>query len=370
MNVTTQAQHPPPVTDKTPQGAPLRLRDLVKRFDSGPPAVAGINLDVAANEFVVLVGPSGCGKSTTLRLIAGLETATSGDIEIAGKRVNDQGAAQRDVAMVFQNYALYPHMTVAQNIAFGLRRRGVSRADTKAAVAEAARALELTDLMHRMPGDLSGGQKQRVAMGRAIVRNPRLFLFDEPLSNLDARLRLTMRTEIKRMHARVPTTTIYVTHDQTEAMTMADRVVVMNAGKIKQIGTPMEIYNAPVSRFVAEFIGAPAMTFADGALTDTALTLKGGLRLPAPATTHRGPVTLGLRPEALRLANTGLPARLELLEPLGAETLALWQTDALGPVWVRLDPRPDLRPGATGCLQPDMTRAHLFDPQTGQRLTR
>jgi ABC-type sugar transport system ATPase subunit len=301
---------------------------------------------------VVLVGPSGCGKSTTLRLIAGLETATSGDIEINGARVNHQGAAQRDVAMVFQNYALYPHMTVAQNIGFGLRRRGISRAETRIAVAQAARALELEDLLHRMPGDLSGGQKQRVAMGRAIVRNPRLFLFDEPLSNLDARLRLTMRTQIKRMHAKVPTTTIYVTHDQTEAMTMADRVVVMNAGQIAQIGTPMEIYNAPVSRFVAEFIGAPAMTFADGMLSDTALTLRGGVRLPAPATTHRGPVTLGLRPEALRMADTGLPARLELLEPLGAETLALWQTDALGPVWVRLDPRPDLPPARPAVCNP------------------
>jgi sn-glycerol 3-phosphate transport system ATP-binding protein len=368
MNVTIAQPQPAQMPDKTPQGATLRLRDLVKRYATGPAAVAGINLDVAADEFVVLVGPSGCGKSTTLRLIAGLETATSGDIEINGARVNHQGAAQRDVAMVFQNYALYPHMTVAQNIGFGLRRRGVSRAGTRIAVAQAARALALEDLLHRMPSDLSGGQKQRVAMGRAIVRNPRLFLFDEPLSNLDARLRLTMRTQIKRMHAKVPTTTIYVTHDQTEAMTMADRVVVMNAGQIAQIGTPMEIYNAPVSRFVAEFIGAPAMTFADGMLSDTALTLRGGVRLPAPATTHRGPVTLGLRPEALRMADTGLPARLELLEPLGAETLALWQTDALGPVWVRLDPRPDLRPGATGCLQPDMTRAHLFDPASGLRL--
>lgn len=369
MNLTIAQQLVADAQDKVPQGATLRLRDLVKRFDTGPAAVAGINLDVAANEFVVLVGPSGCGKSTTLRLIAGLETATSGDIEIAGKRVNDLGAAARDVAMVFQNYALYPHMNVAQNIAFGLRRRGASRAEAKAAVAEAARALELDDLMHRMPGDLSGGQKQRVAMGRAIVRNPRLFLFDEPLSNLDARLRLTMRTEIKRMHFRVPTTTIYVTHDQTEAMTMADRVVVMNAGRIEQIGTPMEIYNAPVSRFVAEFIGAPAMTFAEGVLTDTALTLGNGHRLPPPVTGYRGPVTVGLRPEALNVADIGLPARLELLEPLGAETLALWQTDALGPVWVRLDPRPGLRPGATACLQPDMTRAHLFDPASGRRLT-
>ena len=351
----------------TTRGATLRLRDLVKRYGPGPAAVDGIDLDVAANEFVVLVGPSGCGKSTTLRLIAGLEEASDGTIEIAGEKVNDLGAAARDVAMVFQNYALYPHMNVAQNIGFGLRRRGASRADAKRAVAEAGEILELTDLMHRLPGDLSGGQKQRVAMGRAIVRQPRLFLFDEPLSNLDARLRLTMRTEIKRLHARVPTTTIYVTHDQTEAMTMADRVVVMNAGRIEQIGTPMEIYDAPVSRFVAGFIGAPAMTFAGGVMDDQGLTLATGAHLPCDMQ-HRGPVTLGLRPEALRLGDTGLPAKLDMLEPLGAETLALWQTEALGQVWVRMTPDPALRPGASAHLLPDMTRAHLFDPATGRRV--
>jgi len=353
------------------QGASLSLGGLAKRFGSGPAAVDGIDLDVAADEFVVLVGPSGCGKSTTLRLIAGLEQPTGGTIRIAGKAVNHLGAAARDVAMVFQNYALYPHMTVAQNIGFGLRRRGMSRAETAEAVTEAGRVLELTDLMHRQPGDLSGGQRQRVAMGRAIVRKPRLFLFDEPLSNLDARLRLTMRTEIKRLHARVPTTTIYVTHDQTEAMTMADCVVVMNAGRIEQTGTPMEIYNAPVSRFVAGFIGAPAMTFADGVLSDDGLTLKGDHRLPSPDTRHRGPVTVGLRPEALAPGPDtagGVPARLELVEPLGAETLALWQTDALGPVWVRLEASDTLRPGATAHLHADMTRAHLFDPDTGLRL--
>jgi len=367
MNMPAIMPDPTAAKGTVPQGATLGLYDLVKRYGSGPAAVDGINLDVAANEFVVLVGPSGCGKSTTLRLIAGLEDASDGVIEIAGDKVNHLGAAARDVAMVFQNYALYPHMTVAQNIGFGLRRRGASRADVKAAVAQAAEILELTELMHRLPGDLSGGQKQRVAMGRAIVRRPRLFLFDEPLSNLDARLRLTMRTEIKRLHARVPTTTIYVTHDQTEAMTMADRVVVMNAGRIEQIGTPMDIYNTPVSRFVAGFIGAPAMTFADGVLDDRGLTLASGLHLPCDAR-HRGPVTLGLRPEALTLGDSGMPAQLDMLEPLGAETLALWQTDALGPVWVRMAPDPALRPGATAHLHPDMTRAHLFDPASGRRV--
>ena len=357
------------------RGVPLCLRNLTKRFDRGPAAVDGIDLEVAANEFVVLVGPSGCGKSTTLRLVAGLENATSGDIEIGGQRVNHLGAAARDVAMVFQNYALYPHMSVAQNIGFGLRRRGASRKDVSLAVAEAARVLELSDLMQRRPGGLSGGQKQRVAMGRAIVRNPRLFLFDEPLSNLDSRLRMSMRTEIKRLHALVPTTTVYVTHDQTEAMTMADRVAVMNAGRIEQIGPPMDIYNAPATRFVAGFIGAPAMNFADGTLDDDGLHLPGGLLLSLPGPLdrgplHRGPVTLGLRPEAFALVDDGtgaLPARLELLEPLGAETLALWQTKALGPLWVRHAATVALRPGINGHLRPDMTRAHLFDPQTGLR---
>jgi len=371
MNVQTMTTQTDPIpADKTSHGVTLRLHGLTKRFDSGPAAVDGINLDVAANEFVVLVGPSGCGKSTTLRLIAGLEEASSGDIDIGGQRVNHLGAAARDVAMVFQNYALYPHMSVAQNIGFGLRRRGASRAEVSRAVAEAARILELTDLMHRRPGDLSGGQRQRVAMGRAIVRSPRLFLFDEPLSNLDSRLRMSMRTEIKRLHALVPTTTVYVTHDQTEAMTMADRVAVMNAGRIEQIGAPMEIYNSPATRFVAGFVGAPAMNFAEGTLHDDGLHLSGGLRLAVDNHRHRGPVTLGLRPEAFSLLDDptdSLPARLELLEPLGAETLALWQTEALGPLWVRHAATVTLRPGITGHLKPDMTRAHLFHPETGLR---
>ena len=239
----------------------------------------------------VLVGPSGCGKFTTLRLITKLEEANSGDIKIGGQRVNHPGAAGRDVAMVFQNDALYPHMSVAQNIGFGLRRRGASCSEVALGVAAAARILELTDLMHRRPGDLSGAPWQRVAMGRAILRSPRLFLFDGPLSNLDSRLRMSTRTSIKRLHPLVPTTTVYVTYDQTEAMTTADRVAVMNAGRIEQIGAPMKIYNSPATRFVAGFVGAPAMNFANGTLDDDGLHLPGGLRLATQNHRHCGPTT-------------------------------------------------------------------------------
>ena len=238
--------------------AKLSLRNLVKSY--GPAAaVQGINLDVADREFVVLVGPSGCGKSTTLRMIAGLESVTSGEIRIADQLVNTLPARQRDIAMVFQNYALYPHLTVFQNIAFGLELRKTPRPEIRARVEEASRILGLDGLLERYPRALSGGQRQRVAMGRAIVRHPRLFLFDEPLSNLDAKLRMQMRSEIKRVHQTVETTTIYVTHDQVEAMTLADRVVVMNAGRIEQVAPPQELYAAPATRFVATFIGSPGM---------------------------------------------------------------------------------------------------------------
>jgi ABC-type sugar transport system ATPase subunit len=234
--------------------AEVSLRKVVKRYDEVE-AVRGIDLDIADHEFVVLVGPSGCGKSTTLRMIAGLEDITDGDIAIGGDIVNDVPPKDRDIAMVFQNYALYPHMTVAENMSFGLRLKHYPKAEIKSRVAEAARMLDITDLVDRKPKQLSGGQRQRVAMGRAIVRNPKVFLFDEPLSNLDAKLRVQMRIEIKKVHQKVRTTTVYVTHDQVEAMTLADRVVVMNGGRIEQIGTPQEVYDAPRSRFVARFIG-------------------------------------------------------------------------------------------------------------------
>src|SRR5579859_2193862 len=238
--------------------AQVALRKIVKTFDRTP-AVRGIDLDIVDREFIVLVGPSGCGKSTTLRMIAGLEECTSGEIFIGEQLVNDVPPKDRDIAMVFQNYALYPHMTVFENMSFGLRLRRFPKADIRERVEAAARILDITDLLARQPKQLSGGQRQRVAMGRAIVRNPKVFLFDEPLSNLDAKLRVQMRTEIKKVHQKVTVTTVYVTHDQIEAMTLADRVVVMNAGKIDQIGTPYEVYHSPRTKFVAGFIGSPTM---------------------------------------------------------------------------------------------------------------
>src|SRR4051794_32360705 len=240
--------------------AQVALRKIVKMFEKTP-AVQGIDLDIADREFIVLVGPSGCGKSTTLRMIAGLEEATSGEIFIGDQLVNDVPPKDRDIAMVFQNYALYPHMTVFENMSFGLRLKKFPKAEIRERVQGAARILDITELLDRRPKQLSGGQRQRVAMGRAIVRNPKVFLFDEPLSNLDAKLRVQMRTEIKKVHQKVKTTTVYVTHDQVEAMTLADRVVVMNAGTIEQVGAPNDLYPSPRTRFVAGFIGSPAMNF-------------------------------------------------------------------------------------------------------------
>src|SRR6476646_2955671 len=290
-----------------PTMAQVSLRKVVKRFDDTE-AVRGIDLDIADKEFVVLVGPSGCGKSTTLRMIAGLEEISAGEIAVDGEVVNDVPPKDRDMAMVFQNYALYPHMTVYENMSFGLRLKHYPKDEIARRVQEAARILDITELVERKPRQLSGGQRQRVAMGRAIVPNPKVFLFDEPLSNLDAKLRVQMRTEIKRVHQKVRTTTVYVTHDQIEAMTLADRVVVMNRGRIEQIGPPNELYHAPRSRFVAGFIGSPAMNFlpcrleeADGALR---VRLSQDIALPVPAShtaryqSSAGKELLfGLRPE-------------------------------------------------------------------------
>src|SRR5712675_1620358 len=247
--------------------AQVALRNIVKTFDRTP-AVQGIDLDIADREFVVLVGPSGCGKSTTLRMVAGLEEVTSGDIYIGDQIVNDVPPKDRDIAMVFQNYALYPHMTVFENMSFGLRLKKFPKPEIKERVQNAARILDITDLLDRRPKQLSGGQRQRVAMGRAIVRNPKVFLFDEPLSNLDAKLRVQMRTEIKKVHQQVRTTTVHVTHDQVEAMTLADRVVVMNHGIIEQVGSPQQLYHDPETRFVAGFIGSPAMNLIPCRLVD------------------------------------------------------------------------------------------------------
>lgn len=314
--------------------AEMRLENLTKRYGATE-VVSGIDLTVADREFVVLVGPSGCGKSTTLRMVAGLEEITSGELSIGGRRVNALAPGERDIAMVFQTYALYPHLTVAQNIGFGLRRRTMSRSARDAAILDAARLLEIEPLLDRRPNALSGGQRQRVAMGRAIVRNPQVFLFDEPLSNLDARLRTQMRIEIKRLHQHKPTTTLYVTHDQTEAMSMADRVVVMNNGRIEQVGTPMEIYHHPRTRFVAEFIGSPAMNLFKVHLTNgddgLSVVLPDGTRLTVPEhlnatyTPYAGkPVIFGLRPEdiAVTQGGSGPTAHVQMMEPLGVETLA------------------------------------------------
>src|SRR5437588_5922685 len=288
--------------------ADVVLRDVVKRFDNVE-AVRQISLDIPDKEFVVLVGPSGCGKSTTLRMIAGLEEVTEGEILIGGEKVNDVPPKDRDIAMVFQNYALYPHMTVFENMSFGLRLRRTPKPEIRERVEHAARILDITDLLERRPKQLSGGQRQRVAMGRAIVRNPKVFLFDEPLSNLDAKLRVQMRTEIKRVHQKVKTTTVYVTHDQVEAMTLADRVVVMNGGLIEQVGPPHELYHKPKTRFVAGFIGSPAMNFMSSKLesngTGLRLRISDALSFPVPESraeryrpyVGREGLVLGLRPE-------------------------------------------------------------------------
>jgi len=361
--------------------AEVALRSVVKRFDEVE-AVRAIDLHIADNEFVVLVGPSGCGKSTTLRMIAGLEEVTSGDIYIGGELVNDLPPKDRDIAMVFQNYALYPHMTVFENMSFGLRLRKVAKSEIRQRVEHAARILDITDLLDRRPKALSGGQRQRVAMGRAIVRNPKVFLFDEPLSNLDAKLRVQMRTEIKRVHQKVNTTTVYVTHDQVEAMTLADRVVVMNNGRIDQIGTPHELYHQPRTRFVAGFIGSPAMNMLSCRLQQDGdglrVRLSDAITLPVPpsrAQRYRSSVgkelVLGLRPEHITeprrsesRAACEFTAILDVVEPMGMETIIYFTIDGQE-VCARVDPARAAGPGESMRLCADMDHMHLIDPTTG-----
>jgi multiple sugar transport system ATP-binding protein len=304
----------------------VQLNKIVKAF--GPiEVVHGIDLTVLEKEFVVLVGPSGCGKSTTLRMIAGLEEITHGDLTIDERRVNRVAPKDRDVAMVFQNYALYPHLNVADNMAFGLRIRKMPKNEIKRTIADVAAVLGLTDYLERRPAELSGGQRQRVAMGRAIVRHPKVFLFDEPLSNLDAKLRTQMRAEIKRLHKRLGVTSIYVTHDQVEAMTLADRIVVMNAGKIEQVGTPMELFNNPANTFVAGFLGSPPMNQLKGTLTDHGVMVGNSeINLFGAMNGQAGKdVILGIRPEHVTLSageqTSPLPVSLDLVEPLGSEAL-------------------------------------------------
>ncbi|WP_127144538.1 ABC transporter ATP-binding protein [Pelagibacterium montanilacus] len=364
--------------------APVTLTQISKSFGAVE-TVHPLDLEVKDHEFLVLVGPSGCGKSTILRMIAGLETVSGGEVRIGDRVVNTLSPGARDVAMVFQNYALYPHMNVARNIAFGLRRRGMTRAQVDEAVLEAARLLEIEPLLGRRPSALSGGQRQRVAMGRAIVRKPKVFLFDEPLSNLDAKLRAQMRVEIKKLHQKVPTTTVYVTHDQVEAMTMADRLVVMNNGRIEQVGRPMDVYAHPRTRFVAEFIGSPAMNFWDGRLEAGSKGLvfvaHSGLRLSVPASRqvayrpHLGrPMTLGLRPEAISVAPDHTDARdtemvtIKLVEPLGVETLAFFDVGGVESC-ARLDPAHTPRAGDSARLTFDTAMMHLIAPDTGEVVT-
>ncbi|WP_298299275.1 sn-glycerol-3-phosphate ABC transporter ATP-binding protein UgpC [uncultured Litoreibacter sp.] len=304
----------------------VSLDKIVKTYGAVQ-VVHGIDLLVAEKEFVVLVGPSGCGKSTTLRMIAGLEEITSGELAIHGRRMNRIAPKDRDVAMVFQNYALYPHLNVADNMAFGLRIRKMPKDQIKTTITDVAEILGLTPYLDRRPADLSGGQRQRVAMGRAIVRHPKVFLFDEPLSNLDAKLRTQMRAEIKRLHNRLGVTSIYVTHDQVEAMTLADRIVVMNDGRIEQVGTPMELFNNPANTFVAGFLGSPPMNQIKGTLTETGAQIgKTEIKLDGAVASHAGrDVIVGIRPEHVSLRSgketSALPIALDLVEPLGSEAL-------------------------------------------------
>jgi multiple sugar transport system ATP-binding protein len=347
--------------------AGMTIRGLRKSYGATE-VLHGLDADIDDGELVVLVGPSGCGKSTLLRMIAGLEGITAGQIAIGDRVVNNLTPAERDIAMVFQSYALYPHKTVAANMGFALKLRGIDRAEVRRRVEAAAEILGLTPYLDRYPRHLSGGQRQRVAMGRAIVRDPKVFLFDEPLSNLDAKLRIQMRTEIKELHQRLTTTTVFVTHDQIEAMTLADRIVVMNAGRIEQTGAPLEIYDRPENSFVATFIGAPSMNLFEGRIRDGAFVADAGFAQPlAGAAADSRRVLLGVRPEHLALAPEGHEARVSVVEPTGTETLAFLRLGSVEAVASFRD-RPQIRPGETVRLKPDAARLHLFDAATGVRI--
>ncbi|WP_152046393.1 ABC transporter ATP-binding protein [Aureimonas psammosilenae] len=349
--------------------ASVQLRNVQKSY--GPlDVVQNVSIDIADGEFVVLVGPSGCGKSTLLRMVAGLEAITGGDIAIGAKRVNDLPSKARNIAMVFQNYALYPHMTVAENMGFSLTLAGTGKGQIKKRVTEAADILGLDALLGRYPRELSGGQRQRVAMGRAIVRDPQVFLFDEPLSNLDAKLRVQMRAEIKALHQRLGTTTIYVTHDQVEAMTMADKIVVLRGGRIEQAGRPLDLYDRPANPFVASFIGSPSMNFLSGSVEGAAFLTDAGECLPVPPGCASAAL-YGVRPEHVAIDPTGpIAAEVLLVEPTGSETQVTFRAtgDAARSEIVGLfRERTDLVPGARVRLRPDPANAHLFGAD-GSRL--
>jgi multiple sugar transport system ATP-binding protein len=336
--------------------------------------IHGVSIGIEDGEFVILVGPSGCGKSTLLRMIAGLEAITKGDIKIAQKIVNDLPPKDRDIAMVFQNYALYPHKTVAENMGFALKLRRAPKDEIETRVKRAAEILGLMPYLERYPRQLSGGQRQRVAMGRAIVRDPAVFLFDEPLSNLDAKLRVQMRAEIKELHQRLKTTTVYVTHDQVEAMTMADRIVVMHDGIVEQSGSPLELYDRPTNVFVAGFIGSPAMNLLKGKIRingrPTFVTADGGVTLPltsAPSGADGRPVIYGIRPEHLSLGGDGLRAEVSVIEPTGSETQVFAKLGGQKLVGVFRE-RVAARPGEALPITPNLDAVHLFDESTGRRL--
>ncbi len=351
--------------------ASVDVVDVRKAFGSQE-IIHGVSIAIADGEFLILVGPSGCGKSTLLRMIAGLEPITSGTIRIGERVVNDLPPKDRDIAMVFQSYALYPHKTVAENMGFALKLRHAPREEIERRVRHAAEILGVVPYLARYPRQLSGGQRQRVAMGRAIVRDPKVFLFDEPLSNLDAKLRVQMRAEIKELHQRLKTTTVYVTHDQVEAMTMADRIVVLNEGLIEQAGSPLELYDRPANIFVAGFIGSPAMNFIKGAIRgngEPSFLTDSGIGLPvsrAPAGQDGRPAIYGIRPEHFSLGGE-VTAEVSVIEPTGSETQVFARLGGQKIVGVFRE-RVEVRPGARLAITPDPAAVHLFDTATGQRL--
>jgi multiple sugar transport system ATP-binding protein len=337
------------------------------------PAVDGLDLRIRDGEFMVLVGPSGCGKSTSLRMLAGLEDVSSGSISVGGRDVTELAPKDRDIAMVFQNYALYPHMSVADNMAFSLRMAGMGKEDRAARVREAAELLELEELLDRKPKQLSGGQRQRVAMGRAIVRHPQVFCMDEPLSNLDAKLRVTTRTQIAALQRKLGITTVYVTHDQVEAMTMGDRVAVLKDGQLQQVDTPLALYDRPANLFVAGFIGSPSMDLLEGTPVDGAVHVGGhAIQLDrTAASAARGSVTLGIRPEHWHVVGRdeeGVDVAVGLVEELGSDAFAYGTVEGDTPVVVRLDSRRAVQAGRTIRVRPDVTHVHVFDTATGVRL--
>lgn len=347
--------------------ATLSIRNISKSFHSTK-VLHEINLDLSDGEFLVLVGPSGCGKSTLMNIVAGLEEPTTGTLELAGRNITNLEPDERDVAMVFQSYALYPNMTVAENIAFPLEMRKVSKADRAAAVKEVARMLQIDHLLERKPRQLSGGQRQRVAIGRALARKPSLFLFDEPLSNLDAKLRVDMRAELKKLHMSTGVTTIYVTHDQVEAMTLGTRIAVLKDGLIQQLATPMELYERPANLFVASFIGSPSINLCEGRIDEAGQVWMGAVRtgvaLPG---SEPGRVMVGIRPEDMTVGSGELQARVTLVEPTGAESYILVQGD-FGEFTLRVAGAASYKPGDPLRLDFAAHKVHVFDPDSGQRL--